>query len=265
MTEPDVFAARNGAQQPAADGGNGAPVFTKVHTRRGFEYIYEQIRNAVTEGKFRPGDRLPPEREMAQIFGVSRQGVREALRGLEMNGLIESRPGVTGGVFIKPGDTQVVTRAMTDLASLGTLSSESLLEARILLCSDIIRLACERATAEDLKRLEEDIEFTRKQNKTTEAGVQRTAEITEFYRLLAMASHNEVLVMLTDSLAQIVRARLNRVSPAPRSDVVRVRRNILGYLRAGDADKAIDELTRHLKRLEKMLVSLETPKQEAAQ
>lgn len=259
MVEPEVFTAREGAQQREAGTRPDASVFTKVHTRRGFEYIYEQIRNAVTEGKFRPGDRLPAEREMAQIFGVSRQGVREALRGLEMNGLIESRPGVTGGVFIKPGDPKVVARAMNDLATLGTLSSESLLEARILLCSDIIRLACERATEEDLQKLEDDIEFTRKQTKKSEAGLERTEQITEFYRLLAMASHNEVLVMLTDSLAQIVHARLNRVAPSPRSDVIRVRRNILDCLRAGDADKAINELTNHLKRLEKMLLTLEKP------
>ncbi|MGH3627928.1 MAG: FadR/GntR family transcriptional regulator, partial [Sciscionella sp.] len=71
-------------------------MFNRVKTRRGFEYIYEQVRNAIAEGRLRPGDRLPAEREMAEIFGVSRHGVREAIRGLESTGLVESRPGVTG-------------------------------------------------------------------------------------------------------------------------------------------------------------------------
>jgi DNA-binding FadR family transcriptional regulator len=255
------------AVNPWAVGTNGgaSAMFTRVRTRRGFEYIYEQIRNAVADGRLRPGDRLPAEREMAEIFGVSRQGVREAIRGLETTGLVQSRPGVTGGVFIRSGDPQVVSRAMSDLASLGALSSESLLEARIILTSDVIRLVCERATEEDFARLEEDIAFTEQQTKNSEAGLERTAQITEFYRILAAATHNEVFVLLTDSLAQIVHLRLNRAGPKPNKDIGKVRRRILNHLRAGDADKAITEITRHLRRLEKSLLAAENEREMRAQ
>ncbi|QSE92572.1 FadR family transcriptional regulator [Rhodococcus pseudokoreensis] len=238
----------------------GSPIFTKVQTRRGFEYIYEQISGAVAEGQLKPGDRLPAEREMAQIFGIARQSVREALRALEASGLVESRLGVTGGVFIRTGDPTVVSRAMTNLASLGGLSHASVLEARIILTSDIIRMACERATEEDFQKLDEDITFTEQQSKT-EAGLERTAQIMEFYHILASATHNEVLVMLTDSLSQIVYLRLNRAGPKPSKDIGKVRRRILNHLRARDADKAIAEISRHLKRLEKVLVEAEKAKE----
>jgi GntR family transcriptional regulator, transcriptional repressor for pyruvate dehydrogenase complex len=230
--------------------------FSRVRTRRGFEYIYDQIRDAIAGGRFRPGDRLPAERDMAQIFGVSRQGVREAIRGLETTGLVETRPGVTGGVYVRPGDPQFVSRAMSDLASLGALSSQSLLEARLLLTSDVIRLACERATEEDFRRLENDIAFT-EQRAASEAGLQRTAQITEFYRILAAATHNEVLVLLMDSLTQIVHLRLNRAGPKPNKDIGKVRRRILEHMRAGDADTAIAEITAHLTRLEETLLAAE--------
>ena len=82
----------------------GAGGFTRVQTRRGFEYISEQIRKAIGDGTYKPGERLPPERQLAEIFGVSRQGVREALRGLEASGLVSSRPGAGGGVFVREGD-----------------------------------------------------------------------------------------------------------------------------------------------------------------
>ncbi|HVV09289.1 FadR/GntR family transcriptional regulator [Amycolatopsis sp.] len=238
-------------------GGDGSALFTKVRTRRGFEYIYDQIRNAVADGRLRPGDRLPAEREMAEIFGVSRQGVREAIRGLETTGLVESRPGVTGGAYIREGDPQVVSRALGDLASLGALSSEDLLEARILLTSTVVRLVVERATEEDFQLLEEDVVATERQAKNAEVGFERTAQITEFYRILAKATHNQVLVVLTDSLAQIVHLRLNRVGPPPNKDIGKIRRRILNRLREGDADKAIAEITRHLRRLEKVLVAAE--------
>ncbi|GGL12007.1 FadR/GntR family transcriptional regulator [Nocardia jinanensis] len=239
--------------------GVDSSIFTKVHTRRGFEYIYEQVRNAVADGQLKPGDRLPAEREMAQIFGIARQSVREALRALETAGLVESRLGVTGGVFIRNGDPDVVSRAMTDLASLGALSPASLLEARIILTSDIIRMACERATEEDFQLLDDDITFTEQQAQT-EAGLERTTQIMEFYHLLADATHNEVLVMLTDSLSRIVHLRLNRAGPPPSKDIGKVRRRILNHLRARDADKAIAAITRHLKRLEKTLVEAEKAK-----
>lgn len=248
------------AMNPWAAGkdGDSSAMFTKVRTRRGFEFIYDQIRDAVADGRLRPGDRLPAERDMAEIFGVSRHGVREAIRGLETTGLVESRPGVTGGAFIRNGDPRVVSRALGDLAALGALSSKDLLEARILLTSNVIRLVCERATEEDFQLLEDDVAFTEEQSKNSEAGIVRTAQITEFYRILAKATHNEVLVVLTDSLAQIVHLRLNRVGPQPNKDIGKVRRRILNRLRAGDADKAIEEITRHLRRLEKTLLKAES-------
>ncbi|WP_369046536.1 FadR/GntR family transcriptional regulator [Sinomonas sp. P10A9] len=230
------------------------PLFTRVRARRGFEYVSEQIRDALASGRLKPGGRLPAEREMAQIFGVSRQGVREALRGLEMSGLVESRPGVNGGVFIRPGDPSVVTRAVNDLASLGVLSSESLLEARILLTSDVVRLVCERATEEDFAKLEADVaEVEQYQDAIGEAGSSRTVRITHFYSLLAEATHNEVLLMLMNSLTDVVQIRLNKAGPRPLTDVGKMRRKLIRLLRKGDAETAVKEMTAHLKRVEARL------------
>jgi GntR family transcriptional repressor for pyruvate dehydrogenase complex len=236
---------------------DSAPLFTKVRPRRGFEYISEQIRDAVASGQLTPGSRLPAEREMAEIFGVSRQGVREALRGLEMSGLVESKPGVSGGVFIREGDPGVVTRAVNDLASLGALSSESLFEARVLLTSDVIRLACERADEEDFRKMEDDIAAFEQQEEHSAAGARRTVRITNFYTILAEASHNEVLVMLMNSLTEIVQLRLNKVGPEPLTDVTTMRRRFVRHLKARDADKAVAAMVDHLKRVERRLIEKE--------
>jgi len=227
-------------------------VFTPVRTKRGYEHIVEQIREAITSGQLKPGDRLPAEREMAVQFGVSRQGVREAVRGLESTGIVEVRLGVLGGVFVRSGDASAVTRAMTDLASLGGLSSESLLEARLVLSTAVVRLACERATEEDYQRLDEDIAFVEAQ-----AGERRSAQITDFYRLLAQATHNEVLVMLMDSLAQIVYTRLLRTLPEPNPRLTEIRRRIVDHMRAGEADEAIKAIQDHLEALEVRMVEAE--------
>ncbi|GGL11780.1 FadR/GntR family transcriptional regulator [Nocardia jinanensis] len=235
-------------------------MFTRVRTRRGFEYISEQIREAVAAGKLTPGSRLPAEREMAEIFGVSRQGVREALRGLEMSGLVESRPGVAGGVFIRNGDIRVVGRAVTDLVALGALSAESLLEARVLLTSDVIRLVGSRATDEDYAELEAEVDAFEEHHSRSTAGSSRTSSITNFYSVLAEATHNEVLVMLMDSLTGIVQRRLNNIGPEPLTDVTAMRRRFLQLLRDGRVESAVEEMAHHLARVERRLISAEEAK-----
>ncbi|MFW0786371.1 GntR family transcriptional regulator [Gordonia sp. CPCC 206044] len=255
MSAPDpLFSPARGGAEAEADGS----IFTRVHTRRGFEYISEQIRDALASGKLAPGSRLPAEREMAEIFGVSRQGVREALRGLEMGGIVESRPGVTGGVFIRSGDTRVVSRAVTDLVSLGALSAKSLLEARVLLTSDVVRLAGARATERDFAALEAEVDAFEEHHSNSEAGSSRTFSITHFYSVLAKATHNEVLVMLMDSLTGIVQIRLNKVGPEPLTDVAAMRRRFINLLRDGKVESAVEEMTHHLERVEERLVSAES-------
>lgn len=239
----------------APDSGTG---FTKVKTRRGFEFVSDQIRASIADGRYKPGERLPSERDMAEIFGVSRQGVREAMRGLEMSGLVESRTGVTGGAFIRDGDPEVVTRAMHDLASLGALSSESLFEARVVLTEDVIRIVVERASEDDLERLDDDIDaFDAQQRRDANASPGRILRITNFYHLLSQATHNEVLVMLMKSLTEIVQHRLNNAGPEPLTDVTQMRRKFMKAIRAGDAESAVQQMTDHLRRVEKQLVMKE--------
>ncbi|MFI8632356.1 FadR/GntR family transcriptional regulator [Microbacterium sp. NPDC077663] len=222
--------------------------FKAVRTKRAYEYIYESIRGAIEAERLKPGDKLPAERDLAEVFKVSRQAVREAIRGLESNGMIETRLGVHGGAFVSDGDLRVVSQAVSNMASLNALTPESVLEARILLTSDVIRLACQRATAEDLRRIEADIVIT--EERYSNPGADRTQQISRFYRLLAEATHNEVLVMLNDALAQAVYVRLIRGGPPVNRDIGVLRRRIVEYVRHKDADAAIRELTAHFRALE---------------
>lgn len=248
------MAERTNSPQPAI-GSDLRHGFEPVKKQRGYEHIYDQIRDAILQGRYKPGDRLPTEREMAEIFAVSRNGVREAVRGLESAGLLEIRLGAAGGAYVAAGDFGTVTQSIQDLASLGALRPESLLEARILLTSNVLRLACERATEEDLRRIEDDIELT--ETHFAQPGAERNAQIIDFYRLLAMATHNEVLVLLTEALAKAVFVRLQRGNPKPDPNVGKLRRRILEHVRAGNPEPAIKAITKSLERLEESMLKAE--------
>ena len=130
------------------------PDFRPVQVARAFEDIASQIRGELSEGRLRAGDRLPPERELAGQFGVSRNTLREALRSLEISGLISLRKGASGGAFVKDSNGDVVVTSIRDMLTLGAVTPEQITEARIWIeDSAIVRAACERRTAEDIDAL----------------------------------------------------------------------------------------------------------------
>jgi DNA-binding FadR family transcriptional regulator len=255
-------AAKRAAKSGTADAPAGQaastvqPLFKAARPLRTFEDICLQIRHEVSEGRLKPGDRLPAERDLAEQFGVSRTAVREALRSLEVAGVIACQRGIHGGAFIRHGDPGIITQAVRDMVLLGRITTESVTETRILLMNDALRLACERASNVDLDAIERDIDLVEQLTRSGDL-TRRSTYIINFYSLVARATHNEVMVMLIDSLSEIVRQLLDRIGPEPRSDVVEVRRLILKHLRARDAEAATEEMTRHLKRLSQYLRSKE--------
>jgi DNA-binding FadR family transcriptional regulator len=122
------------------------PSFAPIKTQRTFEAVCEQIRAQLAAGTLKTGDKLPAERELAVEFQVSRSALREALRTLEMAGIIRNAKGVKGGSFIQAAEPDHIVQAMRDYVHLGKVTLDELTEARLATMDIIIRLACERAS-----------------------------------------------------------------------------------------------------------------------
>jgi DNA-binding FadR family transcriptional regulator len=232
------------------------PAFGPVKTRRVFEEICDQIRREVAAGTLRPGDKLPAERELALQFGASRTAVREALRSLEIAGVVGLQKGVKGGAFILDGNPTAVTQSIHDMLALGRISLDNLTEARMLTEQVVIRLACERATEEDFDALDRNIDET---EEYTLAGrfVERLELAAQFYAMLAKMTRNEVLVVMVDAMTEILRHFVAKAGPAPKLDLIEHRRRFAKYLRARDAAKATEEMTAHLTKLHRHLMKHE--------
>ncbi|HEY1706909.1 MAG TPA: GntR family transcriptional regulator [Rhizomicrobium sp.] len=221
--------------------------FDTVRSARLFEEICDQIKGQLSQGKIRPGDKLPPERDLAGQFGVSRSAVREALRALEVSGLIELRKGAKGGAFLLE-ESAPLTQSMEDMIDLGRVSMRDFTEARILITEVVVRLACERGKKKDFNAIERDIE---RLEAAVEKGDGRSdaTYVTNFYDLLAAATGNQMLRFLTHGIAQLLAGLISARRPAPMHDLGERRRAILMCLRARDADKAGKLLTEHLMRV----------------
>ena len=229
--------------------------FRPSHTRRAFEEICERIREQLALGVLKPGDKLPPERDLAQQLGVSRNVLREALRSLEMAGVLRLQKGVKGGAFIREGDTSRMNVVMRDMLSLGTISVRELSEARMDVLDLVVRLACANGRRGDFDALDQNIERT---DLATKEGrlLDRVECSRDFYKLLAVATGNKVIAMILDSVTEIhmrfVYAKVASSGVAmPR--LVERRRQFLVALRERNVSAATRLLRSHLEAVQRML------------
>lgn len=170
-----------------------------------YEEIVAQMMEQIQSGALRPGDRLPPERTLAETYGVSRTAIREALRSMQMMGCVESRVGE--GTFIKSPSLSDIVDPFSIVLSRnenGRLGRE-LIEIRLILETEVAALAAKRRTAEQLQALEHTL--IEMQADLDAGGLGLHAD-ENFHRLLAEAAGNDALsVMLNMCAGMLSRTR----------------------------------------------------------
>jgi DNA-binding FadR family transcriptional regulator len=129
--------------------------FLPVKSGKVSELIAQQIKSSILNGSMKPGDRLPPERELVDHFQASRISVREALKSLETSGLLMIKPG--SGVFVAEVNSKPMSESLSSILRIQKASINDITEARTILEPSIAKLASERITQEDLTKLEQNI------------------------------------------------------------------------------------------------------------
>jgi GntR family transcriptional repressor for pyruvate dehydrogenase complex len=232
------------------------PRFAPIRTKRVFEEICEQVRREMAAGSLRPGDKLPPERELALKLGVSRAAVREALRSLEIAGVVGLQKGAKGGAFILKGDPDLVTRSIRDMFHLGRISLDNLTEARTLIMQVAIELASERIRPTTVAALERNVDRLTTLPPSGKAS-ERVAISAEFYRLISQATDNTVLQVIIEALTDIVLQQVEQSNIEFFPNLIAHRRRLVEYIATRQVDDAKREMTEHLQRLRRHLMRAE--------
>lgn len=232
-------------------------MFAPVKGRRLSEEIASQIREAVLNGQLRAGDRLPPERELARIFGASALVVRDALHTLESDGLLRIRLGAGGGAVVDGASHRSVTRSLSTWLRLGKATLDQLTEARLLLEPEIARLAALRATGGDLEVL--DAALAKRGVAVATGGHPRLLDI-QFHRAVAEAAKNPVHLVVIHALMDL---EAEAVVPAlaltadDNREVLRAHEGILAAIRGRDAARAQALMAEHVLDVQQRLKQLE--------
>jgi GntR family transcriptional repressor for pyruvate dehydrogenase complex len=226
-----------------ANTGANAYTLAPVKRSRIYEHIVEQIYTLIRERSWAPGSQLPPERELADRLRVSRTSVREALRVLEMQGVIESRQG--GGTFVRTADAQAIVAPLAAAILKGRREMAQVLEVRELLEPGIARAAAQRAQPEHIAELERLLERQREQFARGESFVE---EDTAFHNTLALAADNEVLMRLHTAILDLLRESRQSYlyTPDRPQQSLRGHEAILAAVRAHDPEAAAQASLEHI-------------------
>lgn len=226
--------------------------FKAITPIRLYESVTEQIMSLIKNSELKPGDKLPPERELAEKLSISRGSLREAFRVLESRGMIESRPG--GGRFVREINKEAFIDTENVVLNLEKSSILELIEAREIFEIRIVELAAQRATADDIRdikrallKVDEDLDKNSK-DKEKDEGIESD---TEFHLAIARASHNFVFINIMRLHLQLLKNTRQRTSRIPgRAEQIKQEHlNIFLAIEEHDEKKAARAMLDHLRRI----------------
>lgn len=225
-------------------------LFKPVKKTRVYEEIVAKIKDMIEKGRFKSGDQLPVERELAEVFRVSRSSVREALRSLESQGFLESRQG--NGTYIANLPVESLVNPLATVIFSEKDGQRELFEMRRLIEPQLAYLAAERATPDDIQTLEKILDL---QEREIAKGEAATDVDKNFHYILAKATKNKFLIRITDNIMDLLvesRDKYLQVEGRPEKSVYR-HRQVLEAIKAGDREGAMRLMRDHLMDIESSL------------
>ncbi len=221
-----------------------------------YENAAEQIQTLILKKKYKPGDRLPSERSLAEQFHISRHSLREALRILDVMGLIEIKVG--DGIYVKEVNflpyIESVNLSISSRLQMERDSFIKLWEVRKILEVGMVDLSTRQITEPFLKSLWRCIEEMQKNIGNQDVFISFGIR---FHRLIAEAGQNEILILIWDTLANLIRRshdKIYRISRSPKRSLL-AHKKIYFALKKRDVQEAMEAMKQHMLEEEMALVA----------
>jgi GntR family transcriptional repressor for pyruvate dehydrogenase complex len=237
-------------ESPVA-GKSPEPEFGAVDRTILWKQIADQLLAMLRERRLGPGDKLPPERELAAMMQVSRPSLREALRALTMMNVLEVRQGA--GTFVTSLETELLVEPLDFVVSLDDSSLIALFEARRIVELGIVGLAAQRITEEELAELEAGLSRSRETVDDPAAFLQADVDL---HKIITRAARNPIMSRVIDSISRLLLLSRSRTVEVPgiRAQTIQDHRAIVAALKRRDAEAAKEAMLQHLNNVEQGFV-----------
>jgi DNA-binding FadR family transcriptional regulator len=240
------MAQRKLASSPRKSVGERSFSISRIKIPKAADVLASHLREDIVDGRLANGEMLPTERELAESSGLSRSSVREALRLLEIEGLLVTKPGRNGGSMVCQPSRETIVKTVSLYISSRKTQMTSLVEARMAIEPAAAMLAAKYRTDEDIAKIQ-DIQKTLEDN-IHDLGTFLRANI-DWHMAVVHASHNDLLIAFMESIAGSVYAVTNVESLNPlkvREQVTKVHARISAAIVSGDRDAAKRRMERHV-------------------
>lgn len=219
--------------------------FQEIRIESPVDKIIRQIRQLITSGQLNPGDRLPPERRLAERLGVGRTNVRDAIKKLEFYGILKTLP-QSGTVVAGMGIT-ALEGLISDVLKIENSDFAALIETRVLLETEAAKLAAERRTEQDLKNIRETLDAYRHKVKLNQPAIE---EDLMFHLKIAEVSKNAVLkslmlIITPDIIKNFIQLDICKDERA--FDALEEHEIILQHIQDKNPELAAEAMKHHLK------------------
>ena len=224
--------------------------FAAVRRNKVYEDVARQIERLILK-KLRPGDKLPSERELAEMLSVSRSSIRDAIRSLELMGMVEPRQGA--GTIVCEITANSVTNPLANVLKRKEELIGELMDFRRILEPPLAGRAATNVSAEEISEMEE---ILNRQEQKLRRGENTIAEDSEFHYAVAMASGNSVVLKVLDLLMDLLRDTRERslqVEGRPEKSLLGHRR-ILTAIKRHDTEAAKAAMRRHIEDVEEIVL-----------
>ncbi len=211
--------------------------------------VETQLRASISAGIYKPGDKLPAERELVDQFQVSRVTVRDALRDLQSLGLISVKRGVNAGAYVSEPSPQPITQSFENLIQMRKVNFAHLIELRLYIEPDVARTAALFRTSEDvdtltdlLDRADKSLDVSRKKARLINVG---------FHFEVAKIARNALIIFLCESITQVHSAMIiemtrTKLDKKGIAKLISDHRSILEAIASGNPEWAFTRTKKHL-------------------
>lgn len=215
--------------------------------------VAEQLRSQIAEGRFGVGDYLPPQKELAERFGVGLSTIREAVQLLSASGLLKSYPGK--GTWVNDDALSILLHPQAVKTRLGELKARQVYEARSVIEVALTELAADRATPGDLDRINQALQAM----ESAEDDQEFVEADLSFHLMVAKAGHNELLEQFYQLVQKLLTQVINELIQLPRvkSESISLQRAIYEAVKDGDILAAQNAAQAHMDYIEQLLNTYE--------